>query len=412
MKTADVIVIGGGLAGLMAAAVASNLGQRVTVLTYGSGSLPLSSGALDFLDAKAPDVAIKALPANHPYKKIGWKNIDAAAKFFCDLTARDGLSYVGRLSAQVPIVTAVGTLKYSALAPESMNAACIFDKQKIIVAGVKGLKDFYASMLVDNLRQRLQDKSFAVVKLDLNLLGGRDVTCMDAARFLTADNAQLLVDGLKGLNVSEDAAIILPPILGLTGSETRDAVKTLLRAEIVETTCLPPSPPGIRLRRALIRYLQKKDVRLVENARVIRGVFEGKRVTGVVVKSAAREKIFSARRKIILATGGFYSGGLTLREFDAPREPIFNVPIFFPRGVEAWSNEKLFDDKPQGFATTGLLTDVALRPIDSSGNVLFDNLHVVGADLGGFDFIHEHSAGGVAIASAYHAATIQGGDDR
>ncbi|MBE8953278.1 MAG: FAD-binding protein, partial [Quinella sp. 1Q7] len=46
MKISDVIVIGGGLAGLMAAAVAAGRKQSVTVLTYGSGSLPLASGAL------------------------------------------------------------------------------------------------------------------------------------------------------------------------------------------------------------------------------------------------------------------------------------------------------------------------------------------------------------------------------
>ena len=61
MKISDVIVIGGGLAGLMAAAVAASHKQKVTVLTYGSGSLPLASGAIDFLNAKTPDTAIKTL---------------------------------------------------------------------------------------------------------------------------------------------------------------------------------------------------------------------------------------------------------------------------------------------------------------------------------------------------------------
>lgn len=405
MKTADVIVIGGGLAGLMAAAVASSRGQQVTLLTYGSGSLPLASGAIDVLNATAPDAAIKALPAQHPYAKIGLKTVDAAIKFFRAVTAQDNLPYVGGLAAQIPIVTAVGTLKYSALVPESMNASCIFDKRRILVASVKGLKDFYASMLVDNLKQRLQDKSFAVVQLDLNLLGGRDVTCMDAAQILTSDNAQLLVDGLKALNASEDTAIILPPILGLTGNESRNALKPLIRAELIETTCLPPSPPGIRLQRAFLHYLQKTGVRVHGNSKVIRGVVEDKKVAGVVVKSVVREKIFSAR-KVILATGGFYSGGLTMREFDAPQEPIFNLPIFFPTGAENWSNAKLFDDKPQGFSTTGIVTDADFKPIDESGNVLYDNLRVVGANLGGVDFIHERSAGGVAIASAYKAAMI------
>lgn len=404
MKTADVIVIGGGLAGLMAAAVASSRGQRVTLLTYGSGSLPLASGAIDVLNATAPNVAIKALPANHPYAKIGLKTVDAAAKFFCAVTAQDNLPYDGGLAAQIPIVTAVGTLKHSALVPESMDASCLVDKRRVLVASIKGLKDFYASMLVDTLKKYFPDKIFNVVKLDLNLLGGRDVTCMDAAQILTG-NEQILADSLQALNTSADDAIILPPILGLTGNNARAAVKPLIRAELIETTCLPPSPPGIRLQRAFLHYLQKAGVRVHGNSKVIRGVVEGKKVTGVVVKSVVREKIFSAR-KVILATGGFYSGGLTMREFDAPKESIFDLPVFFPTGAENWNNANLFDDKPQGFSMTGIFTDADFKPIDESGNVLYDNLRVVGANLGGVDFIHERSAGGVAIASAYKAAMI------
>ena len=403
MKPADVIIIGGGLAGFMAAATAANRGQKVIVLTYGSGSLPLSSGAIDILNAKAPDDAIKNLPAHHPYKKIGLKNIDAAAKFFCEVTAQADLPYNGRLSAQIPIVTAVGTLKYSAFAPESMDASAIINKKKIFVAGIKGLKDFYASMIADNLKKYFPDKIFEVATLDLELLGGRDITCMDAAQLLT-DNEQILADGLKKLNATEDDAIILPPILGLEGNSSRAEVKSQLRAEIIETTCLPPSPPGIRLQRAFIKYLQKSGVKIFENSKVVRGVTNGKEITGVVMENAVREKVFPAR-KVILATGGFYSGGIFMREFDSPHEPIFDLPVFFPMGENNWSNKNLFENRAQGFSTTGIFTDENLNPLDERGEALFENLHVVGANLGGADFIFEKSLGGVAISSAYKAAT-------
>ncbi len=403
MKIADVIVIGGGLAGLMSAAVAASRGQKVTLLTYGSGSLPLASGAIDFLNAKAPDRAIKNLPAHHPYKKIGTKNIDAAAKFFCEVVAQDNLFYNGRLSAQIPIVTAIGTLKYSALVPESMDASKLIDKKKIYVAGVKGLKDFYAAMIANNLKKYFPDKVFEVATLDLELLGGRDITCMDAAQILTG-NEQILVDGLKKLNATEDDAIILPPILGLEGNSSRAEVKPQLRAEIFETTCLPPSPPGIRLQRAFIKFLQKSGVRILENSKVVRGVVDGKKVSGVVVQNVVREKTFPAR-KIILATGGFYSGGLTMREFDNPKEPIFDLPVLFPTGAENWSNENLFGEA-QGFSMTGIFTNENLNPIDERGAVLFENLHVVGANLGGVDFVFEKSLGGIAIASAYKGAIL------
>lgn len=404
MKISDVIVIGGGLAGLMAAAVATSRGQKATVLTYGSGSLPLASGAIDFFNATAPDTAIKNLPDNHPYKKIGMKNLEAAAKFLCDIAAQANLPYKGRLSAQIPIVTAIGTLKYSALVPESMDASKLRDKKKIFIVEIKGLKDFYASMIIENLKKYFPEKTYEAVKLDLDLLGGRDITCMDAAQILT-DNEQPLANELKRLNATADDAIILPPIFGVAGNFSRSVVQTQVRAEILETTCLPPSPPGIRLQRAFMKYLERAGVRVYENSKVVRGVYNGKKITGVVVQNIVREKTFRAE-KIILATGGFYSGGLTMRDFDNPIEPIFDLPVYFPTGEENWSNKNLFDDKPQGFSTTGILTDENLRPVNESGKVFFENLHVVGANLGGSDFIHERSAGGIAISSAYKAATI------
>ena len=404
MKISDVIIIGGGLAGLMAAAVAASRGQKVTVLTYGSGSLPLASGAIDFFNAKAPDAAIKKLPAHHPYKKIGINNLESAAKFLCDVAAQANLPYNGKISAQIPIVTAIGTLKYSCLVPESMDASKLINKKKIYVAGVKGLKDFYAAMIADNLKKHFPDKTFEVAEIDLKFLGGRDITCMDAAQLLT-DNEQPLANELKALNATADDAIIMPPILGVDDNFSRDVVQTQVRAEVIETTCLPPSPPGIRLQRAFIKYLQNTGVRIFENSKVVRGVAEVKKISGVVVANAVREKTFPAR-KIILATGGFYSGGITMREFDNPREPIFNLPVFFPTGAENWSNAQLFGDKPQGFSMTGILTNDNLNPVDANGKVLYENLHVVGANLGGCDKVFERSAGGISIASAYKGATL------
>ena len=404
MKISDVIVIGSGLAGLTAAAVAASRNQSVTVLTYGSGSLPLASGTIDFFNAKNPEDAIKNLPAHHPYKKIGVDNLNAAAKFLIDITTKANLPYNGRTGAQIPVVTAVGTLKYSSLVPESMDATKLADKKKIFVVSIKGLKDFYAPMIADNLKKYFPNKTFETVKLDLNLLGGRDITCMDAAQLLT-DNEQPLTNELKALNATADDAIIIPPILGVMGNFSRSVVQTQLRAEIFETTCLPPSPPGIRLQRAFMKYLQSSGVRFFENTKVVRGVTEGKKVMGVVVENVVREKIFRAN-KVILATGGFYSGGITMREFDNPKEPIFDLPVFFTNGAENWSNQQLFSDKPQGFSMTGIFTNANLNPVDEKGNVLYDNLHVIGANLGGCDKIFERSAGGIAIASAYKGATL------
>ncbi|MCR5834665.1 MAG: anaerobic glycerol-3-phosphate dehydrogenase subunit B [Selenomonadaceae bacterium] len=404
MIDSDVIVIGGGLAGLMAACVAVRRKEKVTVLTFGSGSLPLASGAIDFYNSKFPETAIKNLPVGHPYYRIGLPAIKDSINFLKDVTARANLPYTGDLSFQIPIVTAVGTLKYSTLIPESMDASLLGDVKKIFVVGIRGIKDFYPRMLVDNLKKYFSNADFNPVTFDLNLLGGRDINCMDAAQMI-ADNDELFINELKGLNATPEDAIIIPPVLGTTDNSTRVTVKTQLHAALIETTCLPPAPTGVRLQRALTKYLEDNGARIYKNANVFGGVVEENRITGVVTKNSVREKFYPAR-KFILATGGFYGGGIVMREFDKPHEPIFDLPVKYIVGEENWSNPKLFADKPQGFAATGIFVDSKMRPIDSDGQPLFENLHVIGANIGGKDFIHEKSLGGIAISSAYKAATI------
>ncbi|MDF2569534.1 MAG: glycerol-3-phosphate dehydrogenase, anaerobic, subunit, partial [Sporomusa sp.] len=49
MRTSDVIVIGGGLAGLTAAIVAAGRGKDVTLMTSGAGTLAIGGGTIDVL---------------------------------------------------------------------------------------------------------------------------------------------------------------------------------------------------------------------------------------------------------------------------------------------------------------------------------------------------------------------------
>ena len=80
--------------------------------------------------------------------------------------------------------------------------------------------------------------------------------------------------------------------------------------------------------------------------------------------------------------------------------------VRFEPGEENWSNPELFADKPQGFAKTGILTDEMMRPLDTAGRLVLDNVYVAGRNLGGCDSCFEHSGNGVALASAFKA--VQG----
>lgn len=413
MKHSDTIVIGSGLAGLMAAYTSAKQGKKVTLLTTGAGSLSLNSGVIDVLGfdenhsfVTSPREGIKTLPEDHPYRNIGMESLEKAIEAFLEFTKDYRFPYGGSLDAQIMVPTAVGTLKPTCLAPRSLNGEALKGKQRVVIVGISGLKDFYGDIIAENIRPLLDEGlQYETVMVESGLGGGRDITTIDVARWVDGDaGLETLASALKPHAVA-GTVFLLPQILGTGGEGRMRTLEERLGAEVLETTCLPPSVNGLRLQKMFHRALVELGVELIEDTKVLRAVTEGTKCAAVVAQAAAREKTYGAD-KFILATGGFYSGGITMREFEKPREMIFNLPVWFVPGEENWSNPELFSDKPQGFAKTGIRTDESLRPVDAEGKVVYDNVHVVGRNLGGYDFCFEHSGNGVALASAYKAAMV------
>ena len=302
--------------------------------------------------------------------------------------------------------TAVGTLKPTCLAPHSLAGSEVLpDKRRIYIVSIQGLKDFYSNILLENLKNTLGTKrEYVPVEIETGLTGGRDITTLDVARWMDTDaGMSSFTRQLKNYDVSPETLFLVPQVLGTKGHACYQAIASRLSADVLETTCLPPSVNGMRLRRVLIDSLHAAGADIVENTEVVGCVQSGKTAKAVLAKTASNERKYYAK-KFILATGGFYSGGITMRDFEQPKEPIFGLPVSFVRGEEHWTNPELFSDVPQGFAKTGIVTDGDLHPVDADGAVVFENVHVVGRNLAGYDLCFEHSGNGVALASAYKAA--------
>ena len=367
MKQRDVAIIGGGFAGLMAAIVCAKNGKKASVFLYGSGSFPLNSGLIDLLGydearawVKDPLKAIEQLPAEHPYHRIGKESIEEAAGFFLKLMEEEGFPYCGSLHEQQSAVTPVGTLKPSCLVPASMQAPD-FTGKDVIIVGVKGLKD--------------------------------------AARWLEGDGATTVSRQLA----AEDGAnrvFIFPQILGVRGQRVCKKLQAAMKGKILETTAMPPSANGMRLRDVLMKTARRMGVEFFENARVTGFSADGKRCLSIRV-TGVHEKDYRAE-KFILATGGFYSAGLISENPGEAYEPIFDLPVTCEKAPEKWTAADVFDAQP--FMKAGVRTDEMLRPIDERGALVFENVHVIGRELAGCDFCREHSGNGVALASAYKAA--------
>jgi len=412
MSKTDVIVIGSGFAGLMAAAVSVQRGKKVKILTNGSGSFPLNSGLIDIMGypdsrraCSSPKAGIDILPDTHPYKKIGSEAIAAAMDFFIKLTQEEGYPYQGSLAEQQWVPTALGTMKPSGLVPKSMQGQCCFSEKEILVAGFKELKDYYPEVIIENLKTVLgTEKNYTACVLETELGGGRDLTTVDIARWLETEAGFDNFCRQIRSNLPKDSVVILPPVFGTKPScDIFERLQRELSCRFVESTGLPPSPTGLRLQKMLHAYLRRHQVEIIENVKVMGSLTEGRRCTGVFVRNAAREQLHEAD-DFILATGGFYGGGLQMQVFGEVKETIFSVPVKFAATEETWANEELISGSPQLFAKIGIDTDARLRPIGTDGKCHLENVFTAGRNLSGYDFCYEQSGNGVALVSAYQAA--------
>lgn len=411
MRNSDVLVIGGGIAGLFAACVAAEKGKSVQLLSYGAGTLTIGGGIIDALgydDDNAPVatplVAIEKLNDAHPYSKVGKDGVLKAFEAFKKMTEQQGYAYIGSLDENQWLPTAVGTLKPTCLTSKTMDASVLKQSKEICVVGFDTLKDFSAKMVSKNLSKIYGDKkSIKSVIIKLNFEQGRDVNAMDVARWLdTEEGRSAFVSQLKG-NISAGMAVIVPPVLGTAPDyNVLNALESALDCKFIESAAMPPSVTGYRLRALLLDYAKKLGVKIIEKAKVVKADGRDGKCEYVVTEGIDRERKYYAK-DFILATGGLYGGGMA-SEMGKITELVFKLPIAAPQVQTEWSNPKLFSDKKQIFAQYGVLVNDNLTPVDDSGAVLVSNLKVVGRSLAGYDFCYEKSGNGVAIATAYKAA--------
>jgi glycerol-3-phosphate dehydrogenase subunit B len=106
---------------------------------------------------------------------------------------------------------------------------------------------------------------------------------------------------------------------------------------------------------------------------------------------------------LVLATGGIAGGGLLARADGRLVEPILDLPVEAP-AAEDWLAADPFDPAGHPLEAAGIRTDGDLRPVDASGQVVLDNVAVVGGLLAGQRYLAERCGDGVAIASGQRAA--------
>lgn len=415
MRKTDVLVVGSGMTGLVAALTAAGRGRSVRLVTRGAGSLAVSGGCVDvlgYVDGKPvrgdPLAAVSSLPEEHPYRIMGVEAVAGALDFFTGLCREYSLDLGNDVGKNLWIPTIIGTFRPSFLCPPAMDRNVLSEVETLIIPHMPWLKDSHAFMARENLqcRRRFGNKRFLLPEIASPLPSSRrSLTPLDVARRIDdARGEDWLLERLARHTApyAEDgAAILLPPILGLN---RHAAVRRRLSAELgcvlVEMAVSPPGVGGLRIREMLVRALEKADVPVVENARITGARVQGRECKSLVCDALGKESEIEADA-FIIATGGFLGGGHVAVP-GAAREAIFDLDLGAPSAVEAWSSPEFFG--PQPYARLGVKVDRRLNALSPAGKALWENVFFAGRALAGYDFIMEKSGNGVALASGHYAA--------
>jgi len=410
MKENDVIVIGGGLAGIFAAITAARRGRQVLLVTKGVGAIAIGGGTIDMLGYDAAGVPVRSpweamteMEPTHPYTLIGRQTVERAAQEFLSLCAAEGYPYMGSLQENQWIPTALGRVKPSCLVPMTMNATHLKAAEEVAVVAVDGLKDYSARIIADGLAGCPgYRKKYSIVTLKTGIEDGRDLSALDVARWLDTEKGQVSCFNQLSKSVGPHSVILLPPVLGTRPDyELFHKIEQATQCRVIEIVGLPPAVTGYRLRKLLVKCMTKLNVRMIEQSNVVRATIANKRCSEIVTGNLDRERSYRAQ-SFILASGGLFGGGLQALPGQV-LESIFHLPVHVPTETDRWSNEHLFFTSGQPFAKFGVRVDAKLRPVDEAGDVLLENVFVAGKTLAGYDYCYEKSGNGVALATAFRA---------
>ncbi len=489
----DILVIGAGPAGLLAAWVARQRGAKVKVMASGVGTTHVSPGWIGVLrdedgtrtsadergqaisvsaehrsatsisqvrieasaglsgrptqpaKASTPDLSsdihcfVMAHP-QHPYALAGLEALHGGIAALREVGAAAGLRYVGDLSANFCLPTALGAVAEAALVPESFAAGDLRQPDPMLIAGPAGWRDFYPRLCAENLaRQGYAARGGYFDLPEMASLSQFDATPVGLAHlFERADVRERVAAQLKP-RLDGAARVGFPAVLGMNhAAEAWADLRDRLGVPVFEIPTLPPSVPGMRLYNAFKAALVKAGVPILLDMTATKGLLEHanldsqsgieasaglsgqwqqpaeastpdnalgryNRAAGVVVPDVVRDRTYRADT-YILATGGLYGGGITSDYRGALREAVFGLPLHVPGDVESWFDPNFLTDASHPIHGAGVRVNSHMQPVDETGAIVLDNVRVAGRLLAHCNPVAEGSTEGVWLATAYRAA--------
>ncbi len=414
-RKTDLIIIGSGLAGTAAACFAVKRGLKIVQVSATGGEMAFAGGPFDLLGVyplneqkvwENPWDGIDAVSRDcpkHPYSRLGKDVIREAIDRFTDFVQSAGVPYCGLPDRNVVLPTAAGTLRTSYKVPKSMWRAVAGLEQKTptLLVDFAGMKDFSAGLMAEMLKAKWPALRSARIDFPLPFPGVDRYNPLLAEAVETSPVREKLAEAIRPY-IAGAELVGMPAVLGLRGTDGIVAdLESRLEVGIFEIPTMPPSVPGMRLREAVEKELEKTGARMIRGRKVYSARTEARRCTGITAGDDAWAETVEAEG-VILATGRFLGGGL-VTDRQGISETIFGFPVSQPPTREEWHRDSFLDRRGHPVNEAGLEIDDTFRPLGADGRPAFENVFAAGSILAHQDWVRTKSGAGISIATAFGA---------
>ena len=352
----DVLVIGGGPAGLLSAWLARQRGAKVRVLTAGIGTTHIRPGWVGVLDGHGDGKDARDLKdmvrefarihPEHPYALAGLAALEDGMAALQALCEPSGLRFGGGLERNMQLPTALGATLPAAFAPASFVAGDLNAPSPMLIAGPAGWRDFYPALCASNLaKQGLAAEGFAFELPEIHAVKFDSIST-GLARLFDQPELRERVGGQIKAHLNGATRVGLPAVLGLNDyPRSWQHLQDVIGVPVFEIPTLPPSVPGMRLYNVFKNALARAGVQVLLNMPVERALVEGNRVAGVAVKNAVRETVYHTKN-VVLATGGLYGGGILSDHHGKLRETVLDLALTAVPPMREWFTESVPAKRP------------------------------------------------------------------
>lgn len=361
----DTVIMGGGLAGMVAGISLQQAGKNTAIVSMGQNALHFFSGTFESL--RTPSERLAEL-----FSAAGIR-----------VQYREGVRLMP-----------LGTFKEAALSLDDID---LFPSPKfgkrVLIVNFLGYHDFFSSFLAEGLEKQGMEcriRFLSLPELD-NAKAHGEMRSVQIARSM--DRIWEKVAQEIRLLLKDEDTVILPQVFGLLDDTIPWRLRQAIPARVVFAGTMPPSIPGIRTQMQLRRRYELLGGTFLIGDEALRAhEHEG------VVHSIATHNLdvhYLEAENFILATGGLFSKGLRSNPFRIS-EPILGLDIDHPEDRNSWYNPAFSAEQP--YMGYGVKTDQQLHAVKEG--VALKNVYAIGSILG--DTRPELGSGaGLAINSAF-----------